>query len=163
MNNKSSIEAIKLLALGIEKHIDNMDIQYSNNLYEYRLKDFLQLDTIIKHCSRCGKLFAPRLNSMNTQQYCSDDCRYNSTKETRKIIKQDEKYHRIDCLRKLIYERKYRAKVSNRKLTSKQVEAYEQLLIDLKYLSKNRNNIPKSKFNKLCDEIHTRYNLSSSL
>lgn len=157
MNN---IEAIKLLATGIEKHIDSLDLDKSYNLYEYRLKDFLQLDTVIRKCTRCGKLFVPKLGSIGIQQYCSDDCRYNSTLETRKIIKQDEKYHKIDSLRKLIYEKKYRAKRDNKPLKENISIAYEEILKDLKHLTRIRNKIPTKQFNKEYDILYAKYKLN---
>ena len=125
MSIDGSIEAIKLLATGIEKHINSLNVMYNDNLYEYKLKDFLNIDKAIKVCSRCGNVFIPKFGFGNTQQYCSDDCRYNSTKATRKVIKQDEKYHKIDCLRKLIYEQRYRAKRDNKPISDNKNKVFE--------------------------------------
>lgn len=163
MSIDSSIEAIKLLATGIEKHIDSLDLDKSYNLYEYRLKDFLQLDTIIRKCTRCGKLFVPKLGSIGIQQYCSDDCRYNSTKATRKVIKQDEKYHKIDCLRKLIYEQRYRAKRDNKPISDNKNKVFEQLLLDLKTMTKERYIISDTQFYQKYDDLYNKYKLSRYL
>lgn len=163
MSIDSSIEAIKLLATGIEKHINSLNVLYNDNLYEYKLKDFLNIDKAIKVCSRCGNIFIPKFGFGNTQQYCSDDCRYNSTKATRKVIKQDEKYHKIDCLRKLIYEQRYRAKRDNKPISDNKNKVFEQLLLDLKTMTKERYIISDTQFYQKYNDLYNKYKLSRYL
>ena len=125
--------------------------------------DFLNIDKAIKVCSRCGNIFIPKFGFGNTQQYCSDDCRYNSTKATRKVIKQDEKYHKIDCLRKLIYEQRYRAKRDNKPISDNKNKVFEQLLLDLKTMTKERYIISDTQFYQKYNDLYNKYKLSRYL
>lgn len=163
MEENNSIKAIKILATGIENHITSLDIETGKNLLEYRLKDFLDIENIIKPCARCDRLFVPKFVSVGKQIYCGDDCRYNSTATNRKQIKQDNRYKKIDNLRKLIYERKYRAKKDNKEIPQTRLDVYNQILIGLKDLTRKRKHITLSQFNSKYNEIYTKYRYISKL
>ena len=88
--------------------LDKQGVLNVENIIEYKYKDLFNLEKIVKVCPRCNKQFIPSYNCRNVQQFCGDDCRYNSTQDTRKVMKQDGRYKKIDNLRKLIYEKKYK-------------------------------------------------------
>ena len=157
MSNEDSIKAISILVSGIDKHINNINAKYKQNLYDYKYKDLLNMNNIIKICLRCNTEFIPNYNSRNTQVYCSDDCRYNSTQDTRKELKQDSRYDRIDNLRKLIYERKYRARRDKRKMNKDEIEGYEIILLECKSLVKDRKKISYYEFNQRYNTLMQLY------
>lgn len=156
-NNKSSIKAINILLNGVNKHIQNIEAINKQNIYDYKYKDLLDVEQILKVCPRCMKVFVPAYNSKNTQIYCSDDCRYNSTQDTRKELKRDRRYDKIDNLRKLIYERKYRARRDNKNIKENDLENFEIILLECKSLVKDRKKIPYYEFNKRYETILQLY------
>ena len=98
MNNES-VKAIQVLLVDVDKHIKTLGVKNISNLYDYKFNDLLHIDNIIRVCARCNTEFIPRFGSHGTQVFCGDDCRYNSTQETRREIKQDPRYKEIDKLR----------------------------------------------------------------
>lgn len=156
-NNDNSIKAINVLLVGVDKHIKNIEALNKQNIYDYKYKDLLNVDQILKVCPRCMKVFVPAYNSRNTQVYCSDDCRYNSTQDTRKEMKQDSRYHKIDNLRKLIYERKYRARRDKKNMNKDEIEGYEIILLECKSLVKDRKKISYYEFNQRYNTLMELY------
>lgn len=156
-NNDNSIKAINVLLVGVSKHIDNIEALNKQNIYDYKYRDLLNVDKILKVCPRCGNIFVPAYNSKNTQIYCSDDCRYNSTQDTRKELKRDTRYDKIDNLRKLIYERKYRAKRDKKSISQDELDNFDIILLECKSLVKDRKKIPYYEFNKRYETILQLY------
>lgn len=136
-------------------------ILYIENIIEYKYKDLFNIEKIIRECHRCNKKFIPKYNTRNTQIYCCDDCRYNSTQETRKVIKQDGRYKKIDRLRKLIYEKRYRANKENKPLKESIEQEYINILMDCRHLSTKRKHLTQYEFNKTYDELMRRYRIAS--
>lgn len=156
-NNDNSIKAINVLLVGVDKHIKNIEALNKQNIYDYKYKDLLNVDQILKVCPRCMKVFVPAYNSKNTQIYCSDDCRYNSTQDTRKELKRDTRYDKIDNLRKLIYERKYRARRDKKNINKDEIEGYEIILLECKSLVKDRKKISYYEFNQRYNTLMELY------
>lgn len=156
-NNDNSIKAINVLLVGVDKHIKNIEALNKQNIYDYKYKDLLNVDQILKVCPRCMKVFVPAYNSKNTQIYCSDDCRYNSTQDTRKELKRDTRYDKIDNLRKLIYERKYRARRDKKNMNKDEIEGYEIILLECKSLVKDRKKISYYEFNQRYNTLMELY------
>ena len=157
MSNIDSIKAISILVTGIDKHIANIDVMNKENLYEYRYKDLQNMNAIIRRCARCNREFIPNMRMQNTQIYCGDDCRYNSTVTTRKVLKQDSRYKQIDNLRKLIYERQYRARKDNKPISDIENKVFKSILNDIKKLTKDRKCITEYEFNKRYNNLVTLY------
>lgn len=157
MELNSSIKAIQVLVAGIDNHISNLDVETKDNLLEYKYKDLYNIESLVRVCPRCNKVFIPRYVTKSSQQYCTDDCRYNSTQATRKVLKQDARYKKIDNLRKLIYERKYRARRDNIPLTQNINNIFEGILDELKSLTSKRKYLSEQEFDKIYNELHTRY------
>jgi ribosomal protein S27AE len=155
--NNDSINAIKILIAGVEKHIELLNIENRENLKDYRLQDFIEIEDRIKVCPRCGKRFIPLYVNKDRQLYCGDDCRYNSTQDTRKEYKQDIRYHKIDSLRKLVYEHKYRARRDSKPLSESRSVKYEYILSQLKPLVRKRHTLSNYEFNKQLDELYKIY------
>lgn len=137
--------------------LDKQGVLHMENIIEYKYKDLFNVKNIVKVCPRCGKVFVPNYNSRNTQIYCGDDCRYNSTQDTRKELYFDDRYRKIDNLRKLIYEKKYRAKRDNKQLTSDVEKGFEQILGGCKRLTKDRKKITLYEFTKRYDKLMQQY------
>ena len=156
-NNDNSIKAINVLLVGVDKHIKNIEALNKQNIYDYKYKDLLNVDQILKVCPRCMKVFVPAYNSKNTQIYCSDDCRYNSTQDTRKELKRDTRYDKIDNLRKLIYERKYIARRDKKNMNKDEIEGYEIILLECKSLVKDRKKISYYEFNQRYNTLMKLY------
>ena len=156
-NNDNSIKAINVLLVGIDKHIKNIEALNKQNIYDYKYKDLLNVDQILKVCPRCAKVFVPAYNSKNTQIYCSDDCRYNSTQDTRKELKRDTRYDKIDNLRKLIYERKYRARRDKKSISQDELDNFDIILLECKSLVKDRKKISYYEFNQRYNTLMELY------
>lgn len=157
MEYESSIKAIEILVSGIDKHINSLNIETKDNLLEYKYKDLYDIKSLVRVCSRCNKVFIPKYSAKSTQQFCTDDCRYNSTQATRKQLKQDARYKMIDNLRKLIYERRYRARRDRQPLTSHTESEFDSILEDLKSLTTQRKYISEDIFAEKYKKLHTRY------
>ena len=161
MNNES-VKAIQVLLVDVDKHIKTLGVKNISNLYDYKFNDLLHINNIIRVCARCNTEFIPRFGSHGTQIFCGDDCRYNSTQETRKEIKQDPRYKEIDKLRKLIYERRYRDRIGINPITVEMNNEYEKILTDLRVLTKNRHTLSENEFKQQFAELKRRYRLQKS-
>ena len=137
--------------------LDKQGVLHMENIIEYKYKDLFDLKKIIKVCPRCNKQFVPNYGCRNTQIYCGDDCRYNSTQDTRKELKRDRRYDKIDNLRKLIYERKYRVRRDSKQINKDELDNYEIILLECKSLVKDRKKIPYYEFNKRYETLIQLY------
>lgn len=137
--------------------LDKQGVLHMENIIEYKYKDLFNLNKIVKVCPRCNKQFIPNYNSRNTQMYCGDDCRYNSTQETRKELHFDDRYRKIDNLRKLIYEKKYRARRDNKHISDDMTDTYEVILLECKSLVKDRKKIKYYEFNQRYNTLMQLY------
>lgn len=137
--------------------LDKQGVLFVENIIEYKYKDLFNLEKIVKVCPRCNKQFIPSYNCRNVQQFCGDDCRYNSTQDTRKVMKQDGRYKKIDNLRKLIYEKKYRARRDNKNLNEDNLDTYEVILLECKSLVKDRKKIQYYEFNQRYNTLMQLY------
>lgn len=108
--------------------VNNMDLQGKNNLINYKLKDIVNNRVIVKKCVRCEKPFIPPYNGLS-QKYCCDDCRYNSTQQSRKNRVQNETIKPIEMLSKRIHQKRYYCKRHNIELPNK--DKLQQLLNEL--------------------------------
>lgn len=151
--DKEIIEKINKLSTEIINEVNKIELNNKEYLLEYKLKDLIDLQ--IRECISCGKMFIYHPTNTN-QKYCGDNCRYHSTKSTRKKhVTQDAKFRKIDNLRKAIYERRYRAKIINRSLS------YDNTLIEileeLKILQKTRHSLDLKTFNQKINELKIQY------
>lgn len=137
--------------------LDKQGVLFVENIIEYKYKDLFDIKKVVKECPRCNKKFIPNYSSRNTQIFCSDDCRYNSTQETRKVYKQDDRYNKIDNLRKLIYERKYRARRDKKQMNKDELDGYEVILLECKSLVKDRKKITYYEFNQRYNTLMQLY------
>lgn len=137
--------------------LDKQGVLHMENIIEYKYKDLFNLSKVVKVCPRCNKQFIPNYNSRNTQMYCGDDCRYNSTQETRKELHFDDRYRKIDNLRKLIYEKKYRARRDNKHISDDMTDTYEVILLECKSLVKDRKKIKYYEFNQRYNTLMQLY------
>lgn len=152
-NNETIIGNINLLIDELQFQINNLDLNNKEYLYNYKIKDLVDLQ--LCNCERCGKQFIP-MYKHNAQRFCNDNCRYGSTKSTRRYkVSNDIRFRKIDNLRKAIYERRYRAKITNKILPFD--NELELILLDLKSLLKNRNTMTLKQFNSNIDELRIRY------
>lgn len=152
-NNELIIDNINLLLDKITNQISNLELNNKNYLYHYKIGDLKNLQ--LCKCERCGKQFVPMYRN-NHQKFCNDKCRYGSTKSTRRYkVSNDVRFRKIDNLRKAIYERRYRAKVSNKKLPHN--KELDLILIDLKTLLKEKDNMSLKEFNNNINELRIRY------
>lgn len=137
--------------------LDKQGVLNVENIIEYKYKDLFNIQKIVKVCPRCNKQFIPNYNSRNVQQFCGDDCRYNSTQDTRKVMKQDGRYKKIDNLRKLIYEKKYRARRDKKNINEDELDTYEVILLECKSLVKDRKKIQYYEFNQRYNTLMQLY------
>lgn len=161
MNNKNEIvfENINLLIDKLIIQINNLDINNKHYLYKYRLDEFKNLQ--LCKCKRCNSYFIP-MHRNNNQSFCNDHCRYGSTKSTRSYkISNDIRFRKIDNLRKAIYERKYRAKITNKKLPYK--AELNLILLELKTLLKNKDELSLKEFNLVIKSLRDRYKQASRM
>lgn len=153
IETENQIKEIKELCNILEEKINNLNIVNNTNLLYIKISDIDKL--AFKKCKRCNKLFIVSYNNTN-QCYCSDDCRYGSTKSTRKTrLNEDIKFRAIDNLRKTIYERKYRAKLDNKPL--KNIKLLDQILIELKHLQKEKYYLDCETFNICIENLRMAY------
>lgn len=120
--------------------VNNMDLQGKKHLVNYKLKDILTDEIPIKVCIRCGKKFVPPYNA-RCQKYCCDDCRYNSTKLSRKYHTSNSITKPIEMLAKRIHQKRYYYRTHNIKLENE--DKLQQLLEELIILRKQIKNISK--------------------
>lgn len=152
-NNELIIDNINLLVDKLINQISNLELNNKDYLYHYRINDLKNLQ--LCKCNRCGKQFVPMYRN-NNQKFCNDNCRYGSTKSVRRYkVSNDVRFRKIDNLRKAIYERRYRAKVCNKRLPYN--KELDLILIDLKDLLKEKDNMSLKEFNNNINNLRIRY------
>ena len=77
--------------------------------------------------------------------------------ETKKVMKQDGRYKKIDNLRKLIYEKKYRARRDKKNINEDELDTYEAILLECKSLVKDRKKIQYYEFNQRYNTLMQLY------
>ena len=136
-----------------------VDTSNKDRLLKYRLDDLINLE--LKECLNCHRLFLPDMYN-NNQKFCSRDCLYRSTKATRKYkVSNDLQFRQIDNLRKAIYEKRYRAKISKKELYCEDI--YNGILENLSELKKVRHNMTKSEFDKSFNELKMIYKQTGAI
>lgn len=154
-----NIQTIYKLRDQIKTELDKMDISNKDRLLKYRLDDLINLE--LKECLNCHRLFLPDMYN-NNQKFCSHDCLYRSTKATRKYkVSNDLQFRQIDNLRKAIYEKRYRAKISKKELSCEDI--YNGILENLSELKKVRHNMTKSEFDKSFNELKMVYKQAGAI
>lgn len=160
MDNKQILLEIDTLVKDIKEKISQLDINNKEYIYDYKLSDIVDTNNIIRKCRTCGKEFVPSNKTRGSQCFCGDECRYYSTKEHKHTLKQDARYIKIDNLRKLIYERRYRAKRDGKEITQEQSKIFDYVIAELKKLTHTRNQISLYEFNKRYNELAELYSTS---
>ena len=134
------------------------NVKCIENILDYDLRELCNIKEYVKICPKCKSLFVAPYKYKIRQIYCGKECMKSATSAgIKQLKKQDSRYRKIDALRKLIYEREYRARIDNKVLPKKQLDTYSRILNDLKELSKIRNEIDLQEYNTQLNNLRSEY------
>lgn len=134
------------------------NVKYIENILDYDLRELCNIKEYVKICPKCKSLFVAPYLYKTRQIYCDKECMKSATSAgIKQLKKQDPRYRKIDALRKLIYEREYRARIDNKALPKKQLDTYSRILNDLKELARIRNEIDLQEYNIQLNNLRSEY------